>query len=107
MKKTTLLLATVALVLGGSFANAQHTVKDLNATFKVGSDLMTPEALWAMGRIGGATTSPDGKQVVYQVGYYSVKKNKSQQMLFVMDADGKKQTSAHNRTAKRDRWRMD
>lgn len=89
MKKTTLLLATVALVLGGSFANAQHTVKDLNATFKVGSDLMTPEALWAMGRIGGATTSPDGKQVVYQVGYYSVKKNKSQQMLFVMDADGK------------------
>ena len=89
MKKTTLLLATVALVLGGSFANAQHTVKDLNATFKVGSDLMTPEALWAMGRIGGATASPDGKQVVYQVGYHSVTQNKSQQMLFVMDADGK------------------
>lgn len=89
MKKTTLLLATVALFFGGSFANAQNTVKDQNATFKVGSDLMTPEALWAMGRIGGATASPDGKQVVYQVGYYSVKQNKSQQMLFVMDADGK------------------
>lgn len=89
MKKTTLLLATVALLFGGSFANAQNTVKDQNATFKVGSDLMTPEALWAMGRIGGATASPDGKQVVYQVGYYSVKQNKSQQMLFVMDADGK------------------
>ena len=89
MKKTTLLLATVALIFGGSFANAQNTVKDQNATFKLGSDLMTPEALWAMGRIGGATASPDGKQVVYQVGYYSVKQNKSQQMLFVMDADGK------------------
>ncbi len=89
MKKTTLLLATVALFFGGSFANAQNTVKDQNATFKVGSDLMTPEALWAMGRIGGATASPDGKRVVYQVGYYSVKQNKSQQMLFVMDADGK------------------
>lgn len=89
MKKTTLLLATVALIFGGSFAKAQNTVKDQNATFKVGSDLMTPEALWAMGRIGGATASPDGKQVVYQVGYYSVKQNKSQQMLFVMDADGK------------------
>lgn len=89
MKKTTLLLATVALIFGGSFANAQNTVKDQNATFKVGSDLMTPETLWAMGRIGGATASPDGKQVVYQVGYYSVKQNKSQQMLFVMDADGK------------------
>ena len=89
MKKTTLLLATVALIFGGCFAKAQNTVKDQNATFKVGSDLMTPEALWAMGRIGGATASPDGKQVVYQVGYYSVKQNKSQQMLFVMDADGK------------------
>lgn len=89
MKKITLLLATVALIFGGSFANAQNTVKDQNATFKAGSDLMTPEALWAMGRIGGATASPDGKQVVYQVGYYSVKQNKSQQMLFVMDADGK------------------
>ena len=89
MKKTTLLLATVALIFGGSFANAQNTVKDQNATFKVGSDLMTPEALWAMGRIGGATASPDGKRVVYQVGYYSVKQNKRQQMLFVMDADGK------------------
>lgn len=89
MKKTTLLLATVALLFGGSFANAQNTVKDQNATFKVGSDLMTPEALWAMGRIGGAAASPDGKRVVYQVGYYSVKQNKSQQMLFVMDADGK------------------
>lgn len=89
MKKTTLFLATVALIFGGSFANAQNTVKDQNATFKVGSDLMTPEALWAMGRIGGATASPDGKQVVYQVGYYSVKQNKSQQILFVMDAEGK------------------
>ena len=107
MKKTTLLLATVALVLGGSFANAQHTVKDLNATFKVGSDLMTPEALWAMGRIGGATTSPDGKQVVYQVGYYSVKKKQKSADVVRHGRRRKKQTSAHNRTAKRDRWRMD
>ena len=33
---------------------------------------MTPEALWAMGRIGGAEASPNG-QVVYQVGYYRCK----------------------------------
>lgn len=89
MKKTTLLIATVALLLGDSFAKAQNTVKEQNATFKVGSDRMTPEALWAMGRIGGAAASPDGKRIVYQVGYYSVQKNKGQQMLFVMDADGK------------------
>ena len=37
------------------------------------SDRMTPEALWAMGRIATATASPDGSRIVYQVGYYSVK----------------------------------
>ena len=53
------------------------------------SDRMTPEALWAMGRIGSSEASPDGKQIVYQVSYYSVKENKSHTMLFVQNADGK------------------
>ena len=28
---------------------------------------MTPEALWAMGRIGETSVSPDGKQIAYTV----------------------------------------
>ncbi len=52
-------------------------------------DRMTPEALWAMGRIGGAAASPDGKTIVYQVSYYSVKENKSHQTLYRVNADGK------------------
>ena len=56
-------------------------------------DRMNAETLWAMGRIGGAAASPDGKTVVYQVGYYSVKQNKSHQMLYTVSADGKKQHS--------------
>lgn len=52
-------------------------------------DRMTPEALWAMGRIGGAAASPDGKTIVYQVAYYSVKENKSHQTLYRVNADGK------------------
>ena len=50
---------------------------------------MTPEALWAMGRIASVKPSPDGKNIVYQVGYYSVKENKGHQVLRVMDATGK------------------
>ena len=50
---------------------------------------MTPEALWAMGRIGGHQASPDGKKIVYQVSYYSVKENKSHTVIYVMDANGK------------------
>ena len=49
---------------------------------------MTPEALWAMGRIGGMNVSPDGKRVVYTVAYYSVPENKSNREVFVMNADG-------------------
>ena len=53
---------------------------------QLSSDLMTPEALWAMGRLGAAAPSPDGKQVAYQVTYYSVKENKGHTMLFVQSA---------------------
>lgn len=49
---------------------------------------MTPEALWAMGRIGDLSVSPDGRRVAYTVAYYSVEQNKSNTELFVMNADG-------------------
>ena len=88
-----------ALTMSGNFAHAQMIGKN---DIKLASDRMTPEALWAMGRIGGAQASPDGKQVVYQVGYYSIKENKSHQILYVMDADGKNKrqltTSAKSET---------
>ena len=76
-----IILALGALLLGQPKVNAQSMIQKNN--IQLSSDLMTPEALWAMGRIGGAQASPDGKQVVYQVSYYSVKENKSHTMLFV------------------------
>ena len=49
---------------------------------------MTPEALWAMGRIGSSSVSPDGKRIAYTVSYYSVKENKGHTVIYVMNADG-------------------
>ncbi len=49
---------------------------------------MTPEVLWAMGRIGDVSVSPDGKQIAYTVAYYSVAENKSHRVIYVADADG-------------------
>ena len=80
-----------ALMLGGGHAEAQKMIQRNDIQLK--SDLMTPEALWAMGRIGGAAVSPDAKSIVYQVGYYSVAENKGHQMLFTMAADGSNQKS--------------
>ena len=55
---------------------------------KIEDGRMTPEALWAMGRIGGVQVSPDARKVVYSVAYYSVPENKSNREIFVMNADG-------------------
>ena len=60
-------------------------------TIELTSDQMTPEALWAMSRIGGYEPSPDGKHIVFQMGYYSVEENKSHQVLWMMNADGSEQ----------------
>ena len=56
---------------------------------KLTGNKMTPEALWAMGRIGATQASPNGNSIVYQVGYYSVKANKGHQVLYVIDTNGK------------------
>ncbi len=85
----TIAIAAAALLLGTPQMEAQTMIGKSNITLK--SDIMTPEALWAMGRIGGYAASPDGKRIAYQVGYYSVQQNKSHQVLYLMDADGRNQ----------------
>jgi Tol biopolymer transport system component len=55
---------------------------------RIENNRMTPEALWAMGRIGGLAVSPDEQKIVYSVAYYSVPENKSNRELFVINADG-------------------
>lgn len=55
-------------------------------------DRLTPEALWAMGRIGSYTASPDAKHILYTVSYYSVAQNKSHTVIRIMNADGTQDT---------------
>ena len=86
MKKYLVILVVLANLVFQ--ANAQDEVKIGKQNIKLTSNLMTPEALWAMGRIGQAEASADGKQIVYQIGYYSVKANKSQQKIALINADG-------------------
>ena len=86
MNKLITTLAIATLLMAGP-ANAED-VKIGKQNIKVENGRMTPEALWAMGRIGTAEASADGKQIVYQVGYYSVKANKSQQKICIINADG-------------------
>ena len=52
------------------------------------SDIMTPEVLWAFGRLSDVQVSPDGQKILYGVSYYSIEQNRSNRELFVMNADG-------------------
>ena len=54
---------------------------------KLESDVMTPEALWAMGRIGSYAVSPDGQKVAYQVSYYSVEEDRSNTVIYLKTID--------------------
>ena len=101
--KTIAKIAIAATMLAAfGTINAQEDVKIGKNNIKLTSDLMTPEALWAMGRIGGAEAAPDGKTIVFQVGYYSVKANKGHQVICTIDAKGNNRrqltTSSKNET---------
>ena len=92
MNKFSLAMMTATLMLAACQAGTQQ---ENNAGTPIGKanisipgKRMTPEALWAMGRIGGISVSPGGEQLAYTVTYYSVEQNKSNTEIFVMNADG-------------------
>lgn len=86
----TLFATAMALTLSAGSMDAQNDAVNIGkSNIKLDSDKMTPDALWAMGRIASAEASPDGQRIVYQVGYYSVKENKGHQVICVTDANGK------------------
>ena len=92
MKQVNLLLMSAAMTLaacGGTKDAGQAGVPLIERSdIQIEGKRMTPEALWAMGRIGGVTVSPDEKQIAYTVAYYSVPENKSNREVFVMNTDG-------------------
>ena len=109
--------------------NACPTVPELEPITKpqitLSDGRLTPEALWAMGRIGSVQPNPITEELVYTVTYYSVKENRStswiriakelesgklitlsefighspawhKDMLFYINADGKVVCRTHN-----------
>ncbi|MGI6815496.1 LpqB family beta-propeller domain-containing protein [Bacteroides sp. KG123] len=105
MKQVNLLLMSAAMTLascGGTRNAGEQDASTLirRSDIKIEGRRMTPEALWAMGRIGSVAVSPDEKQIAYTVSYYSVPQNKSNSEVFVMDADGSANTQITQSTWK-------
>ncbi len=99
MKK---LIIVAALIMSMTTTTVAQNAIIGKTNIKIENGKMTPEALWAMGRISAYSVSPDAKTVVYQVGYYSVEQNKSHHVLYTMNIDGSNQklltTTAKNET---------
>ncbi|MCK9343944.1 MAG: S9 family peptidase [Massilibacteroides sp.] len=55
---------------------------------KITAGKFTPEVLFSLGRLSGATLSPDGQKIVYGVTYMDIKQNKGNRELYVMNIDG-------------------
>lgn len=123
-----ILLATAAMV-------TRYEVKSREKNNVIGKNqieltdgTLTPEALWAMGRIGSVSVSPDKSKIAYQVTYYDVAENKGHTVICLMNIDGtdnKQLTKSHynehspawlsdgriayisNRSGKEQIWAMD
>ena len=87
------IMAAIALAAAGCSTSSQTDDKPIGPTpftdlpkSQYGDDYLTPEALWAMGRIGGADIHPTTGHIIYSVTYYSVKENRSNSELFVLPA---------------------
>ena len=68
MKKSIAIMAAIAITGAATAANDGKTVEPIGKSdIKIEGGLMTPEALWAMGRIGEVSVAPDAKSIVYGV----------------------------------------
>ncbi|MBO5264263.1 MAG: S9 family peptidase [Bacteroidaceae bacterium] len=93
MNKGTFIMAAMAftgIMLNGCGESPKEEATAMigKSDIKVENGVMTPEVLWAMGRVGTPVVSPDGQRIIYGTSYYSVEHNKSHHTINIMDADG-------------------
>ena len=117
MKKTIFPILTVITVLFLSACLKQSEKKEKAGDIpenpvdqvELNSDLMTPEALWSFGRIGGIHVSPNNSTILFRTTFYDKEKNRGNGELFVMPADGggMKNITRTEVTEFNARWRPD
>ncbi len=86
-------LFAIAMLFTGlqSFSQENSSVIGKH-NLKLSSDIMTPEVLWSFGRAGDIKLSPDKKDLLFGISYYSVEKDKGNRDLYSIDIKSKKMT---------------
>jgi dipeptidyl aminopeptidase/acylaminoacyl peptidase len=88
MKKSLLVLLTLALFACTPQTESTQQKNYLPETPLLSSELMTPEVLWSFGRVGSPQVSPDGESVIYTVTYYHIEENKSYRDIYLVAVSG-------------------
>ncbi len=73
------------------YVNSGNMRKKVNigrSELKIEDGHMTPEALWALGRISNVAVSADGKHVAYQTSYFSIGENAGHTVIYTMTGNG-------------------
>jgi dipeptidyl aminopeptidase/acylaminoacyl peptidase len=99
MNKLKLILVIASVFAIYSCKNESEVKTEINNpvdTIKLTSDIMTPEVLWAFGRVSEVQVSPDEKTILFGVSFYDIEKNKGNRELFSMSIDGGKATNITN-----------
>ena len=82
------LILPLALTGCQSGANSSSDKVIEKPTVEITNGMLTPEVLEAFGRISGAVPSPDGSKIIFTLAYESIKENKSNAEVYIMDTDG-------------------
>jgi dipeptidyl aminopeptidase/acylaminoacyl peptidase len=88
MKHWAVSLAVMAILFSSCSKNKEKGILIEKKSVKVENGLLTPEILWAFGRIGDVSVSPDGTKILYSVRYADIAQNKSNAELYLMNTDG-------------------
>lgn len=81
-------LAVIAISFSACDHETNNTPLIGKKEIKLGTDRMTPEILWSLGRVGDFEVSPDHKKVLFSITYYDIEQNKGNRELYLMDTDG-------------------
>lgn len=83
-------LGTVATSCGDK-ANEEKKIIE-KPQFTVTDGKLTPELMFAFGKVSSPVISPDKTKILYSIGYDDIAENRGNNEIWVMDIDGKNQT---------------
>ena len=89
MKKLFIAITLLTLICGCMKKQDQNNEKVIGKPeIQVQDGRFTPEVMWALGKMGEKSVSPDGKQIAYTVTYYDMNENKGNAEIYLIPAEG-------------------